>query len=82
MKLLWQRQSRTCAFPCVNTLCCERSFMIHKSSCFRAGVATEFIRLTEIGVLQTPGICFGDWVKFWEFAYSQVTWNKYSSLEC
>lgn len=80
VKLLWQRQ-RTCAFPCVNTLCFERSFMIHKSSCFWAGVATEFGRVTEIGILQAPDICFGGLVNFWECAYSHVTGSKFSSVE-
>lgn len=62
------------------TLWWERSFMVHKSSCFRAGVAMALEIHLNICTANS-WLPFGGLVACWESTYSQVTWSEYSLLE-
>lgn len=82
-EFLWQRQSRTCAFPCVSFVLWKRCFMISKKAAAFSCSCRGFGKFIERYILlQTPDICFGDLVECCKLAYSQVAWHKYSSLEC
>lgn len=60
------------------TLWFERSFMVHKSSCFWAGVVAIALEIHLNICTANSWHPFGDLVACWEFTYSQVTWCKYS----